>query len=261
MVHNFTIYNLGTTNVMCYWFDETTTDLKASTYASLYIDYLKKIIEERPKDIVIFSDGCTSQNRNVVVSNALLRLAMEKNIVITQKFLEKGHTQMEVESVHSIIERKLKNREIYLPSQYSSITKEARLNPSPYEVATVEHTFFKDYSIKNNFIYDTIRPGRGTGVNCVVDLRALKYNPNGTIDYKLDYNDEFRPLPRRPKRIEPSLPPQLFTHRLPISKSKYEHLQQLKNFIPLDCHEFYDNLLYGNTYLLLIRFYLSFIID
>ncbi|KAJ8737976.1 hypothetical protein PYW08_000576 [Mythimna loreyi] len=108
MVHNFTIYNLGTKNVECYWFDETTTDLKASTYASFYIDYLKKIIEDCPKDVVIYSDGCTSQNRNVVVSNALLLLAIEKNIVITQFFLEKGHTQMEVDSVHSIIERNLK---------------------------------------------------------------------------------------------------------------------------------------------------------
>lgn len=41
-----------------------------------------------------------------VVSNALLRLAVKCNVTITQKFLEKGHTQMEVDSVHSVIERK-----------------------------------------------------------------------------------------------------------------------------------------------------------
>nr|XP_047135348.1 uncharacterized protein LOC124812567 [Hydra vulgaris] len=107
MVHNFTIYNLGTNKVKCYWFDETTTDLKASTYASLSVDYLNKLIYESPKDVVIFTDGCTSQNRNAIVSNALLQLAMQKKVVITQKFLEKGHTQMEVDSVHSVIERKL----------------------------------------------------------------------------------------------------------------------------------------------------------
>lgn len=77
---------------------------------------------------------------------------------------------MVVDSVHSVIERKLKkkHREIFLPSQYSSVTKEARLNPFPYEVATADHTFFKDYSIKSNLIYDSIRPGRegGTGAVC-----------------------------------------------------------------------------------------------
>ena len=171
---------------------------------------------------------------------------MQKKVVITQKFLEKGHTQMEVDSVHSVVERKLKHLEIFLPSQYSLVTKEARRNPSPYEVAMVDHTFFKDYSIKSYFIYDTIRPGRGTGSKCVVDIRVLKYNPNGTIDFKLSYDEQFKQLPQRPKRVQPVIPPQLFTERLPISKSKYDHLQQLKSVIPKDCHEFYDNLPYKN---------------
>ncbi|CAB3252726.1 unnamed protein product [Arctia plantaginis] len=57
--------------------------------------------------------GCTAQNRNNGVSNALLHLAMARNVVITQKYLEKGHTKMEVDSVHSVIERKLKNRNIF----------------------------------------------------------------------------------------------------------------------------------------------------
>lgn len=73
-----------------------------------------------------------------MASNTLLLLAMEKNVTITQKYLEKGHTQMEVDSVHSVIERKLKNVEIFLPSQYASITKEARREP--------DYTYFKDYS-------------------------------------------------------------------------------------------------------------------
>ena len=185
MVHNFTIYNLGTKKVKCYWFDETTTDLKASTYASFFVDYSNKIIDESPKDVIIFTDGCASHNRNAIVLNALLQLAIQKKVVITQKFLEKGHTQMEVDSVHSVIERKLKHLEIFLPSQYSLVTKEARRNPSPYEVAMVEHTFFKDYSIKSYLIYDTIRPGRGTGAKCVVDITVLKYNPDGTVGFKL----------------------------------------------------------------------------
>lgn len=174
-VHNFSVYNLGNNKVTCYWFDETVCDLKATTYASFFIDYLTKLINDDPKDVVIFTDGCTAQNRNSVVSNALLRLAMTKNIVITQKYLEKGHTQMEVDSVHSVIERKLKNREIFLPSQYATITKEARSMPCPYEVITPDYTFFKDFSVKDYQIYESIRPGRGAGDNCVVDIRALRY--------------------------------------------------------------------------------------
>lgn len=245
-VHNFSVYNLGNNEVTCYWFDETVCDLKATTYASFFVNYLTKLLENDPKDVVIFTDGCTAQNRNNVVSNALLRLAMAKNIVITQKYLEKGHTQMEVDSVHSVIERKLKNREFFLPSQYATITKEARKVPSPYEVITPDYTFFNDFSLKNYLIYESIRPGRGAGDHCVVDIRALRYNPSGTIDYKLHFADDFNPLPRRPKKITCLIDsvPSLYESRQPITKTKYDHLQELKSVIPRDCHSFYDNLPY-----------------
>ncbi|KAG8254785.1 hypothetical protein J6590_108141, partial [Homalodisca vitripennis] len=44
------------------------------------------------------------QNKNAILSNALLHLSMESNVVIEQKWLVKGHTQMECDSVHSKIE-------------------------------------------------------------------------------------------------------------------------------------------------------------
>lgn len=56
----------------------------------------------------------------------LLNLAMQYNITIVQKYLEVGHTQMN--SVHSAIERKLKNLWIHLPSDYLSPTLEADKN-------------------------------------------------------------------------------------------------------------------------------------
>lgn len=47
---------------------------------------------------------------------------------------------MECDSVHSSIERKLKNREIHLPSDYVTITKEARKEPKQFKQTTI---FFK----------------------------------------------------------------------------------------------------------------------
>lgn len=245
-VHNFTVYNLGNHQATCYWFDETVTDLRATTYASFFVDYIRNLLENDPKDVIIYTDGCTAQNRNNVVSNALLRLAVQYNVTITQKFLEKGHTQMEVDSVHSVIERKLKNREIHLPSQYAMISKEARIKPFPYDVVIPDYTFFKDYSRKDYLVYESIRPGRVAGDRCVTDIRVLRYNTNGTIDYKLMYSDEYMRLPRRAKPIESLLlePPQLHDGPQKITKTKFNHLQELKTVIPNDCHEFYNNLIF-----------------
>lgn len=149
-VHNFTMYNLHTRDVHCYWFDEHNAGLVESVFVSCIIDCLRKTLSEKPLPIVLFSDECSSQNRNVILSNALLHLAIEYN-VITQTFLEKGHTQMECDSSHSAIECKLKNKEIYyLPSQYASISKEARPK-QPFIVQFLSYDFFYDYSNKNDF--------------------------------------------------------------------------------------------------------------
>ncbi|XP_067635557.1 uncharacterized protein [Eurosta solidaginis] len=244
-VHNFTAYNLVTKEVVCYWFDETAADLKSSTFANFYMDYISSILRKDVKPVVIYSDGCTYQNRNSVVANALLRLAIEYNVDITQKFLVKGHTQMEVDSVHSVIERKLKNRQIYLPSQYISTTQESRRNPFPYIARELDYTFFKDYDNKEYQLYESIRPGRKKGDKVVFDLRVLKYSSDASINYKLSFESTFLELPHRPKRKwNKNTPHALYLSRIPIQKSKYQHLQELKHVIPSDCHYFYDNLPY-----------------
>ena len=117
--YNFTIFDLKTHKVACYWFSEDqNSDLKASTFVSCVLDHLqKKCVTESKTSIVIYSDGCTYQNRNAIMANALLNFAMSNNISVYQKYLEVGHTQLEYDYVHALIERKLRNKEIYLPNE------------------------------------------------------------------------------------------------------------------------------------------------
>lgn len=171
--HNFTVYDLVSHQATCYWFDETSADLSASTFVSFVSDYLERYCFPKGLPIVIYSDGCTYQNRNNFMANALLNLSVVHNVTIIQKYLEPGHTQMECDSVHSAIERKLKNREIHLPSDYISVTKEARRNPAPYEAIQVAYNFIKDYGDKSTWIYSSMRPGRKAGDAIVVNLRAF----------------------------------------------------------------------------------------
>lgn len=91
-VHNYTIFNQSTADVCCYLWDETNGGLESSIFATLIIDYLNNIIEKAPtiSKISLFSDGCGYQNRNIVVSNALLKFSVDHKVTITQNFLEKG---------------------------------------------------------------------------------------------------------------------------------------------------------------------------
>ena len=146
-VDNFTIYNMNNSDVLCYIWHEGEGGLTANEFASCIVDFLEK--NDQYDTYILWSDGCGYQNRNLTLSNALRRFAKTNCKVIIQKYLERGHTQMEVDSVHSVIERKLKHKEVYYcPSQYVSVIRKARSKPCPYRVQYLDHTFFKKYSKK-----------------------------------------------------------------------------------------------------------------
>jgi len=140
-VHNFTLYNLSANEVVCYVWHEGEGELNANVFASCVVDYFVKETGCK-KEIIIYSDGCGNQNRNVTLSNALVMLAKEKGISITQNYLEKGNTQIECDSVHSIIERKKKNPDIYVPAQYVQLIEDAETKSPPYEVRYTDHAYF-----------------------------------------------------------------------------------------------------------------------
>lgn len=134
--------------------------MTASTFVSCLLKYLETKCQNESGPIIIYSDGCTYQNRNSIMSNALLNYAVVNNVEIIQKFLEVGHTQMECDSVHSCIERKVKGKDIHLPSDYLHLSKEARSKPAPYDVVSMQYADFKDFTSKSFHRYNSIRPGK-----------------------------------------------------------------------------------------------------
>lgn len=78
-VHNFTIYNVISHKSDNYVWDETEGSLVASTFTTCIIKYLRNAIESTNfHHIIIYSDGCFYQNKNVVLSNALSSFCVEK---------------------------------------------------------------------------------------------------------------------------------------------------------------------------------------
>lgn len=253
-VHNFTIYNLLNRQCTNYWWDETQADLSASSFVSCVIEHIRKHCLSDTLPITLFSDGCGYQNRNQFLSNALSNFAVEYNKIIEQKWLEKGHTQMECDSAHAKIEKRLKNYSIFVPSDYVSVTRSARKTvivnnirkKCPFDVEYLTYEFFKDFADPQKLRFKSIRPGTKPFDPTVTQLRAMIYLPNGKIMYKTDFNDEYRDLPRKILPYDSAIhePERLYSGCLKITKSKYKHLQQPKDVIPTKHHCFYDNLKY-----------------
>ncbi len=152
-VHNFTIFDMASHDVTNYLWHEGEAGLSANEFASCVINYLVA---------------------HPSYEEYILRFATGKRKTVTQKFLERGHTQMECDSVHSVIERRLRNREISVPAEYAAVIQGAHSNPRPYQVRYVDHTFFSDFSQVN--LCKSIRPGKTTGDPTVHDLRAIFYH-------------------------------------------------------------------------------------
>lgn len=200
IVHNFTVFDLHSKDGYCFLWHEGQGELSANCFSSIICNSLiNNVIPqlEPMQPIILYSDGCSAQNRNCALSNALLNLALEKHVCIIQKYLEKGHTQMECDSMYSTIERQLKGRTSNLPADYASLCKLGRKNHRPYEVSYLDYTFFKDFSKLN--LIKSIRPGFKVGDPTVNNLRALKYNTDGKIQFKIIHSEEFQDMPMRLK--------------------------------------------------------------
>ena len=109
------------------------------------MDYLNDLLDKFGNNslLIIWSDGCTYQNKCSNLSSALLSFAVGNNITIYHKYLEVGHTHMEVDSVHATIERTKKNQDIKLPTDYINVTTSARKR-NPYKDKYLDYNFFDD---------------------------------------------------------------------------------------------------------------------
>lgn len=234
IVHNFTVYDLKRKNGYCFIWNESEGGLTANEFSTIIITMLQKFIIEHPlkpnQQIIIYSDGCNYQNRNNILSNALVNFSMENKVVILQKYLDKGYTQMECDSMHATIEKSIRNKKINVPADYAYLAKIA-YKKNPYNVSYLYHDFFR--KIENTLtFYKLIRPGKRPGDPVVTDKRALKYSPDGKIQFKLRHSSTcWEDLPVRSKKMD-FVPfesiPHLYNARLKIKAEKFQHLQELK---------------------------------
>ena len=176
-------------------------------------------VEESVSTVVLYMhrDGCCNQNRNVTLSNDVAGYASAKKKTVFQRFLEKGHTFIEVDSVQSVIENKMRGREIFWPAEYVWLTS-CTCQDLPYLVKQVDHVSFKDYSKLSHL--SSCRPGISLGNPQVVDLRCLQYHPDGsTVSYKLNYSNKGQSLPQRKGRsMQQST---AVAHNLPLTAYRF----------------------------------------
>lgn len=247
-VYNFTIAELkGDKTVNCYTWNESEGKRGVTEIASCVLKYLRCLNDkaECAIDVIFYSDNCCGQQKNnfmmALYKHAVTTLTNINSI--THKFLIKGHTQNEGDSVHSTIEKEVKRAllsgPIYLPSQYAMAMKTAKKNGKPYQVHELSHNdFFDIKALKDSQI--TLR---------LADIRMIKVIKNDDNFYfKTSYGSHvWEEVTKRNIRSKDSAVPVLipaYPKRLAIDEKKKKSILNLitKGIIPAIHFDFYNNL-------------------
>lgn len=141
--------------------------------------------------IILWSDSCVPQNKNSIMSMALqifLQSNESKNLeVIEQKFSEPGHGNLqEIDTVHSVIERFLRPKEIMSPvSLIKLLTQLPKTFKTKLKVLQMNFNDFKDYQkISLNYVYNTLP---------YTKVKQIVYRKNHpfSIAFRNSFEDEF----------------------------------------------------------------------
>lgn len=125
---------MGKKKGLCYnYVDDSIGKRGANVVSSCLFNFIEKNASKGIKEFRFWSDHCASQNRNSIVYSLYVYAAKKFNVSKYRRFLEKGHTQNEGNSIHSVIERASKSKIIYTAEEWRLLARWAK-NEEPYKV-------------------------------------------------------------------------------------------------------------------------------
>ena len=255
--YNCTAYNLVTRNGYCYIWDESEGKRGSNEIGTSLYMYLEGF---KGNEVVMFSDTCGGQNRNQYIAELLLYIVRSHRSIqsIDYIFMVQGHSHMEVDSMHSAIEKKSGGLQIYDPYGWAVVASIARKDP--YYVETLKHQDIFDLKrLKVDMKVSNVNQNtegdkaKWKGDNSITWMRFEKEKP-GVIMYKTTYDKEekFKEIVaiKQSKRRSLSAElaaycmPRAYSERLAISKKKLKDLKKLckDNTIPPSHWSFYEGL-------------------
>lgn len=146
--YNESIYESGTKAGYCYLWGESQGKRGCNEIVTVIYKYLTMLDNAGNHRVIhLYADSCAGQNRNRAMISMLyyfLKIAiMINNIKVT--YLLPGHTMMPVDSIHSTIERFIRHKTVWAPSEWPTMITNARSNPTGYTVNVLNCTDFMDW--------------------------------------------------------------------------------------------------------------------
>lgn len=246
---NLTMHETGTGDVKCFMWHEAEGGRGGNQIGTCIYKEMISIPEEVSK-VILYSDACGGQNKNSHVL-AMFLMAMTENqnlVVIDHKFMVSGHSHMECDVDHGLIEKQKKRLGVPIshPHDWYQLVRGVG-KKKKFQVVELLHGDFLNFAdlLRTNLVMRK----KDTSGNAFLwhDVKWFRYTKDtGNIFFKTSLNEEdpFRTIcvARRGQTEVQLVPKKLYQNTLPVSKEKKSDILDLLPLISPVFHDFYINL-------------------
>lgn len=254
-VYNLCIYDEKRKIGYMYIWDESIASRGSQEVSSCLKKHFDKFIPKDTEKIVLYSDACGGQNRNIKTTLMLKKMLdswpFSELTTIEQRFFISGHSYNSCDRCFGLIERQ-KNitEQIYIPQHWINIIQQAKKNDPKFVVIEMEKEDF--FSSKN---FESIITNRKLSVNKdkvewlkiqkIVNNRSKPFNMtvyNARYDQPIEVSISKRGKSANSIKFENVSFEPLYTQCRPIPRKKFIDLQKLLEFVPTQFQYFFLSL-------------------
>ncbi|KAE8737783.1 hypothetical protein FOCC_FOCC016751 [Frankliniella occidentalis] len=252
-VYNLTIFHEVERIGHCYLWHEGLGRKGSCEIASSVSHFIDKLVQKGHKEITLYSDNCSGQNKNRYIFAMFQLKAVLHEVKITHRFLEPGHTHMDADTIHARIENSTRLKEILDFEDWVQAITEAKETLPAYNVVRLKQSMIFDWkhlvSLQN---WNKDMKGQVIKWKKVREV-SIDGREGNLVRIRYDLDGEICTLSPnrvgRPVNLKTYQPPRNYDGPIPLQASKREHIQEFCDTlaIPLDKQEFYQNVLAGTV--------------
>lgn len=250
-VYNFCIYSGKTGQSYHYMYDESIAKKGKNDVISFIHDFLKNKLAPGVKNIYIFTDNCSSQNKNNSLFQYLYTVIQSKMFnleFITHRYPEPGHSFLPCDRCFALIEKvKRKVERIYLPETYKEIVKKTS---KKFHVIDVSREMIFNFSDYTQPLFKKTLKSVNNQKFTIMAYRRMEYKMEGLFctvyhnsvgfeEFHLQKQSSILKFPEENNNYLSLLHPEI----LKIKEDKFRDVQDLAaKYVPPNSLWFYNNL-------------------
>lgn len=246
---NLCIYDEVAGKGFMYIWSENIASRGADEIGSCLIKHVRNFLPHDAEKIILYSDSCGGQNRNIKMTMLLKKLltSLVNVTTIIQKFFISGHSYNSCDRCFGIIDKQRRvTQDIFLPKHWKNVIRIAKKRDPKFEVVEMSRNdfYWSDKLLKlivNRKISDA---NVKFNWHHIQSIKNIKDQPFVMYITQSQPDDELK-VNLHKKDVIQSMFIDLELENSPekkISKEKYDDLIKLLKYIPMEFHEFYKNL-------------------